>query len=265
VNPISRTGRAMIYPALLKTGYGVWLAGRTLRLLPHLRRRLRSLLDYMFTAGVRTTPVALFVGFFVGMIVALQVGIELSRYGQEESIGTLVAVTMAREMAPFVTCIILAASVASSMAAELGTMKVQEEITALEVMSVDVVSYLVLPRVVGLTLVAPMITLLADVVGILGGGVIAITQLHLDFQAYLHAAQLALEELGGTVALPRDLYVGLFKATVFGFTIAVTGCAAGLQASGGARGVGVTTRVAVRTSIVLIIILNFFLGKLLHG
>ncbi|TAH34890.1 MAG: ABC transporter permease [Planctomycetota bacterium] len=265
MNPFTRTGAGLLRPAMAKAGYGVWLATATLGRLPHLRRRFRALLDYTYLAGVRTTPVVLMVGFFVGMIVSLQVGIELARFGQQESIGLLVAVTMAREMAPFVTCIILAASVASSMAAELGTMKVQDEVTALEVLSVDVVSFLVLPRVLALTLAAPLLTLFADVVGILGGGVIAVTQLHLDFSGYLHNAREALKTTGELIPLPEDLYVGLLKSTVFGFTIAVVGCAAGLQTSGGARGVGETTRAAVRTSIILIIIFNFFLGKALHS
>lgn len=249
---------------MLKAGYGMWLAGRTVVITPHILKRFRSLLDYMYIAGVKTTPVILFVGFFMGMIVALQVGLELARFGQQESIGLLVAVTMAREMAPFVTSIILAASVASAMAAELGTMRVQDEITALEVLSIDVVSFLVLPRVVALTLLAPLLTLLADVVGVLGGGVIAVTQLDLDFYGYLDNALEALRQTGKVIKVPKDLYSGLVKATVFGFAIAVVGCASGLQAKDGARGVGETTRAAVRNSILLIIILNFFLGKLLH-
>ncbi|KAA3608255.1 MAG: ABC transporter permease [Planctomycetota bacterium] len=264
MNPITRTGAEILRPAMTQAGYGIWLAGRTLLTLHHLWKRARQLLDYMYIAGVKTMPVVLFVGFFIGMIVALQVGLELARFGQQESIGLLVAVTMAREMSPFVTCIILAASVASAMAAELGTMKVQEEITALEILSIDVVSFLVVPRVVALTLLAPLLTLLADVVGILGGGVIAVTQLGLDFQGYLDNTRNALSDLGELVPVPWDLYAGLFKALVFGFIISVVGCANGLQAKNGARGVGETTRSAVRNSILLIIIFNFFLGKLLH-
>lgn len=261
---LARTGREIVLPAVNQAGYGLWLAGATLALLKDVPRRRRLLLDSLYVAAVRTAPVVLFVGFFVGMIASMQVGLELARFGQEESIGVLVAVTMAREMAPFVTCLILAASVASAMAAELGTMRVQEEVTALEVLSIDVVSFLVLPRVLALTLAAPLLTALVDLVGILGGGVIAVTQLGLDFAGYLRNAREALEPLGQVVPVPKELYSGLLKATVFGFTIAVTGCTAGLGARGGARGVGEATRAAVRNSIILIIILNFFLGKALH-
>ena len=263
MNWIRRTGAEFLTPAFERAGFGVWLAGRSLLLLPHLLPRRRSFLDQLYLAGVKSLHVTLFVAFFVGMIVAMQVGIELARFGQQELIGPLVAESLTREMAPFVTCVILAASVASAMAAELGTMRVQEELTALEVMSVDTVSFLVVPRVFALTLMAPVLTFLADVVGILGGGVIAGTQLGLDFTGYLNAV---LEQLAGTdvLGLPHSLYSGLLKALVFGFTIAVVGCASGMGARGGAAGVGQTTRSAVRNSIILIIVLNFFLGKALH-
>jgi len=219
----------------------------------------------MYLIGVKTLPVVLFVGFFIGMIVALQIGLELAKFGQEDTIGVLVAVATTREMAPFVTSIILAASVGSAMAAELGTMKVQEEITALEILSVDVVSFLVFPRLLALTILAPILTLLADALGILGGSVIAVNQLGIDFSAYIRSAMEALQTTGTYIPLPKDLYTGLIKAMVFGFVIAVIGCARGLQTTGGARGVGETTRSAVRNSIVMIIILNFFIGKFVHS
>ncbi len=263
MNFLRRLGSKTVTPLLVQAGFGMWLCGRTLSLLPHVPRRLRSTLDQMHLAGVRSLHVVLFVSFFVGMIVSLQIGLELARFGQQESIGILVAITMTREMGPFVTSIILAASVASALAAELGTMKVQDELTALEVMSVDPISYLVLPRVVSLTLIAPILTLLADVVGILGGGVIATAQLHLDMDAYLINVLNSLRTTWSSIPLPRDLYSGLIKATVFGFTIAIVGCASGLRTTTGALGVGRSTRAAVRDSIILIIVLNFFLSRFL--
>ena len=149
------------------------------------------------------------------------------------------------------------------MAAELGTIKVQEELTALEVLSVDTVSLLVLPRVIGLTLMAPILTVVADAVGILGGGIIAVTQLHLDFDGYVLNVIESLRAVGSAIPVPRDLYTGLLKSTVFGFVIAIVGCASGMQAQRGASGVGQTTRTAVRNSIILIIVLNYFLSRLL--
>jgi phospholipid/cholesterol/gamma-HCH transport system permease protein len=262
---IQNFSHRFLRPVVEASGFAMQLAGETLLRFPHCFRRSRLIKDQMFEGGVRTLHVVLLVGFFIGMIVSLQVGVELAMYGQQESVGILVAVLMAREMAPFVTAIVLAASVGSAMAAELGTMKVQEEITALEVLSVDVHSYLVLPRVIGLTLVSPILTVLATWVGTIGGGVIAVTQLGLDFGGYLHNALNSLRDIGDFIPLPVSIYSGLVKSTVFGFVTAVIGCARGLQATNGARGVGESTRAAVRDSIILIIVLNFFLGKfLLH-
>jgi phospholipid/cholesterol/gamma-HCH transport system permease protein len=260
---ITQFGATFLTPLVEQAGFAMGLAGRTIGLLGDTPRRLRPLLDQMFLSGIKGFHVVLLVSFFVGMIVSLQVGLELARFGQQEAIGLLVAVTMAREMGPFITAIILAASSASAMAAELGTMKVQEELTALEVLSVNSVSYLVLPRVIALTLIAPMLTIVADFVGIMGGGVIAVTQLHLDFDGYLLKVVEALRITGDFIPLPRDLFVGLVKSVFFGFTIAVVGCASGMQASEGARGVGRTTRAAVRNSIILIIVLNYFLSRFL--
>ncbi len=261
-DPFSRLGASFLGPLIQQAGFGMWLSGRTLLLLPHSLRRRRSLLDQMYVAGFKSAHVVAFVAFFIGMIVALQIGLKLAQYGQQDSIGMLVAISMAREMGPFVTAIVLAASVASAMAAELGTMKVQDELTALEVLSIDAVSYLVVPRVLALTLMAPILTVVADVVGILGGGVIAVTQLQLDFPAYLLSVD---EVLGdpGVLGLPQDLYAGLIKSAVFGFTIAVVGCGSGMEAEKGASGVAQTTREAVRTSIILIIIFNYFLSWML--
>lgn len=221
--------------------------------------------NQLFTGGVRTLHVILLVGFFVGMIVSLQVGTELAVYGQQESVGLLVSVLLAREMAPVITAIVLAASVGSAMAAELGTMKVQEEITALEVLSIDITSFLILPRVLALTIISPILTILATWIGTLGGGIVAVTQLGLEFDGYAHNAMEALRDIGETIPLPISVYSGLTKSLCFGFITAIIGCSRGLQTENGAQGVGETTRAAVRDSIILIIVLNFFLGKfLLH-
>ncbi len=266
MNLLSSTGARWLAPTIHTTGFAVAVGLRALSRIGHLARRRRSLLDQMHLPGVRTLHVVLFVNFFIGMILALQLGYELARYGQQQAIGFAVAVAMVREMAPVMTAVVLAAAVASAMAAELGTMQVQEEITALEVMSVDVTSYLVAPRVFGLTIMAPILTVLGSVVGILGGGIIAATQLGLDYHGYLLNATEALEDRWvWWLPVPRSVYVSLIKSVVFGFTIAVIGCASGLQARQGARGVGDATRAAVRNSIILIILLNFFIGKLIYS
>jgi len=263
MNIITRTGATWLAPGIENAGYAVGVGLRTLARLPHLFRRRRSLFDQMHLGGIKSAPVVLFVSFFIGMILALQLGYELARYGQQEAVGFAVAVSMVREMGPVMTAVILAASVASAMAAELGTMRVQEEVTALEVMSVDVTSYLILPRILALTLMAPILTIFADIIGIVGGGIIAHTQLGLDYDGYVRNALSSLTDKS-FAGLPRSVYCGLIKSLIFGFTIAVVGCASGLRAQNGASGVGESTRSAVRNSIILIIVLNFFLGKLVY-
>jgi len=206
--------------------------------------------------------VVLLVGLFIGMIVALQTGIELSRFGQQDQIGTIVALSMAREMGPFITAIILAATVGSALAAELGTMAVSEELAALEVMSVDRVKFLVMPRVVGVAVMCPMLTILADAIGIAGGGFIAKSQLNVGLALYWDSALDALQDNDFLFQLPKDVYSGLFKSLVFGILLAIISCAAGLQATAGAMGVGNATRKAVRDSIIAIIVANYFLSWL---
>ena len=133
-------------------GFTTSLLLGTFARLHHVPRRWRFFMDQAYITGVRALPVTAVVALFAGMILALQTGIELQQLGQGNMIGTITALSMCREMGPFMTALILAATVGSSMAAEIGTMKVSEEVTALDVMSVDTNSYLVVPRVVALTL-----------------------------------------------------------------------------------------------------------------
>lgn len=263
MNIVRRVGSKIMAPPLVGAGYTMHLGLAAIGRMRHAPKRWRILMDQMHLCGIKSMHVVLFVNFFIGMILALQLGFELSRYGQQEAVGFAVAVAMVREMAPVMTAVVLAASVASAMAAELGTMRVQEEVTALEVMSIDIYSYLVMPRVLALTLIAPMLTLLSDVVGIIGGGIIAHTQLGLDYAGYLRNGLEALSDTSFFGA-PRSLFAGLMKAMIFGFTISVIGCSNGLRATHGASGVGSSTRAAVRNSIIMIIVLNFFLGKLIY-
>lgn len=260
---ITRIGATILRPTVEAAGNGVSLALQTFAVLPHARRRIRSTLEQMYLIGVKTLHVVLMVGFFIGMIVSLQVGLQLATFSQQESIGLIVAPMMALEMAPLITAILLAASVGSAMAAELGTMKVQEELTALDVLSVNAVSYLVLPRVLALTIMAPILSALVAWVGTLGGGIVAVSQLGISFEGYVHNSVESMRVMREFLPVPKYLYDGLLKAMIFGFVTAIVGCASGMAASNGAKGVGQTTRAAVRNSIILIIVLDFYLGKAL--
>jgi len=254
MNLLTSTGAA-VRERLDSAGFVVDLLVRTATAMPYLPRRLRFTLDTAFNAGVRALPVTMVVAAFAGAILAMQTGIELRRFGDTGVLGTITALSMCREMGPFITGVILAATVGSSMAAEIGTMKVSDEVTALEVMSVDPVNYLVLPRVVALALCCPMLTLLSDLVGIAGGSIIAQQNLGVSQSRFWISAREALET--SESLLPKEVYVGLFKALIFGIAISVGSCASGLRAAGGALGVGLAVQIAVRNSVILIIVLGF--------
>jgi phospholipid/cholesterol/gamma-HCH transport system permease protein len=254
MNPLAHLGQFAVRRAD-KAGFVCDLLVRTATHLPRLRRRMRFMLDTAYSAGVRTLGVTMIVAAFAGAILAMQTGIELRRFGDTAVLGTITALSMCREMGPFITGVILAATVGSSIAAEIGTMTVSDEVAALEVMSIDPVDYLVLPRVVALAVMCPILTVLSNLIGIYGGSVIAEHNLGVTPQLYWMSAKEALTSSG--MLLPKEVYVGLLKALVFGIAIATVSCAAGLRAAGGALGVGLAVQAAVRNSVILIIVLGF--------
>ncbi len=234
-------------------GYGVILFFEAAAYLRVLFRRTswRAFLDQLGVSIVEAIPVTMVVSIFVGMILALNGGLSLSQFGQNSLIGRVVAVAMIREMGPFMTGLILAASIGSAMAAELGTMSVSEEIDALKVMAIDPAKFLVMPRLLAMALICPMMTVYASLTGIAGGAVLANTQLGVSYAIFRNDALQALTA--------KDLYTGLFKALVFGIMIAMVGCTQGLRARGGAIGVGYATRRAVVVSYILIIITGYYI------
>jgi phospholipid/cholesterol/gamma-HCH transport system permease protein len=242
-----------------EVGYRVELLLQVLTRLPAIWKRRALISEQLYVGGIKVVHVVVLVGFSIGMVVSLQTGLELARIGQQDQIGTLVALSMAREMGPFITATILAAAVGSALAAELGTMAVSEELAALEVLSIDRVSFLVMPRVVALAILCPTLTIVCDTVGIVGGGFVARSQLGVGLQLYYDTAIEALQDPSHLIGLPKDVYAGLFKSFVFGILISVISCAAGILAEGGALGVGNATRSAVRDSIILVIVMNYFI------
>jgi len=238
-------------------GFTTSLLLGTFARLHHVPRRWRFFMDQAYITGVRALPVTAVVALFAGMILALQTGIELQQLGQGNMIGTITALSMCREMGPFMTALILAATVGSSMAAEIGTMKVSEEVTALDVMSVDTNSYLVVPRVVALTLMCPIMTILSNLIGIYGGSIVGANKLGVSTTYYWITVHEALSDADNL--FPKDVYTGLVKAVVFGCMIAIVSCSTGLRASGGALGVGRAVQQAVKTSVLLIIVIGYVL------
>lgn len=250
--------------AIATVGSRIDLAWAALVRVHHLPKRMRWFFEQLYQSGIQNLHVVLLVGLFMGMIVSLQTGIELARFGQEGQIGTIVAASMTREMGPFITAIVLAATTGSALAAELGTMSVSDELAALDVMSVDKVSFLVLPRIAALMIIGPVLTVLCDTIGIFGGGFVATSQLGVGWGQFIATALEALQEQGGVIPVPMDVYAGLLKSFVFGGIIAVISCASGLEARGGALGVGRATSRAVRDSIIAVIVANYFLTFFLY-
>jgi phospholipid/cholesterol/gamma-HCH transport system permease protein len=220
------------------------------------KRSRQEVLNQCYVTGIKSLAVISVVAAFTGMILALQTGLELRRFGLQQNIGTAVTVVMLREMGPFMTALIIAASVGSAIAAQVGTMVVSEEVSALEIMSINPVRFIVMPRLFALALMMPLLAVYTNILGILGGAVVGATQLQVSFQAYFDNARLYAEN--------KDLYVGLVKAFVFGVVIATTACHQGFSASEGAVGVGQATRRTVIISFLVILVLGYMLTRVFY-
>ncbi len=216
----------------------------------------REILMQMMMYGIKSLGVITIVAVFIGMILALQTGIELRKFNQEVYIGTAVMATMLREMGPFMTGLILAACVGSAIAAHLGTMVVSEEIDALEVMSIDPIRFLVMPRIVAMGVMTPLLSFYTCVMGVLGGGVVGLTQLGVSWDTYI--------EYATRYADVKDLYVGTFKAFVFGVLLTTVACHEGLSTSQGAVGVGLATRKTVIECFLLILVVGYVITRLFY-
>lgn len=253
---------AVMADAVEHTGHMlVLIAGAYFRLFVNRRpgRTARRLVEQLYVHAVKGLLVVTVVGAFSGMVVALQTGAELKAIGAEETLPRIVAASMAREMGPFITAIILAATAGAAIAAELGTMKVSDEIDALELMNVDPLTFLVSPRIVSMGLACLGLTLWVDVVGMVGGAVVAHAQNGILYSQYLRGVRetLAAEDLFGF--LSKALYSGLVKAWFFGTLIGGLACSSGLRATGGALGVGRAVRTAVTASVVVTLIVGYLI------
>jgi phospholipid/cholesterol/gamma-HCH transport system permease protein len=215
----------------------------------------RELLRQMVRVGVTSTPVVALTAMFTGMVLALQTFTVLKRFNAESYVGSLVALSMVRELSAVLSSLIVAGRAGSAMGAELGTMRVTEQIDALELMATDPVHYLVVPRVWAATLTMPLLVVLADGIGIFGGYVVAVVLMGANPVSYLNTSFQFMEL--------KDLLSGLIKAAIFGMLLATIGCQYGFHTTGGAEGVGRSTTSAVVLASIAILIADFFLTKLL--
>lgn len=208
--------------------------------------RWKSTIQQMVLIGFNAIPIVAVICFFVGLIMAMQAAYQLERFGASIYVADLVGVSMTRELGPLLTAIIVAGRSGSAIAAEIGTMKVNEEIDALQTMGFNPVRFLVVPRLLALIIVLPCLALIADLVGILGGFFLAVTNLNISFVRYFNQTAEAL--------VMKDLITGLVKTFFFATIIAQVGSYQGSIVEGGAEGVGKSTTTSVVTSIFLIII-----------
>jgi phospholipid/cholesterol/gamma-HCH transport system permease protein len=217
----------------------------------------RELVRQCVEVGVRSLPVVAITGGFTGMVLAYQSAIAFARFGAEELVGTVVALSMVRELGPVLTGAMVAGRVGSAMAAELGSMRVTEQIDALVTLGADPLRHLVVPRLLAATVMLPTLVVFANGLGILGGGFVAVQVLGANPHVYAARSLQYLEV--------ADLHVGLAKAALFGATLALVSCHAGYRVSGGAREVGRAVTRAVVVSLVLVLVFDYLLTAWCFG
>ena len=247
---------SFLQPFLLEVGRFFEILGRVLAWTPRPPYDVRELVRQMLRVGVDSLPVVLLTALFTGMVMALQTFSTLKRVNAEGFVGTLVALSMVRELSPVISSLLIAGRCGSAMGAELGTMRVTEQIDALEVLATDPVHYLVVPRVWATVLTLPLLIVVADVVGIGGGYLISVVYFGANPVTYMENTFRFMDV--------EDVTSGLIKAAVFGLIIAVVGCQKGYFTRGGAEGVGRSTTRAVVLASIAILISDFFLTKVLY-
>lgn len=218
--------------------------------------RLSHIVKQMAKIGVESLPIVSLISLFTGMVLGLQSAYQMQKISAEMYIASLVALSMTRELGPVLTALIVAGRCGASITAELGTMKVTEQIDALETMAANPVNYLVVPRFWALLLMLPVLTLYSDIIGIIGGYIIGRYKLHITHHMY---NRMTFEPLAN-----KDIYSGLLKSAVFAVIICTIACFEGLNAKEGAEGVGKATTSSVVRSFILIIMADCLLTALLY-
>ncbi len=253
LGPLAVTGRAVL-AALAAVGRIALFAGRGVAHLVRPPFYGREALTALMQIGWLSLPVVGFTALFTGGALALQIYSGGSRFNAEAVVPSIVAIGMARELGPVLGGLMVAARVASSIAAEIGTMKVTEQIDALVTLSTEPMKYLVAPRLLAATLAVPFLVAVGDAIGIMGGWLVGVNRLGFNSAAYLRNTADFLEVW--------DVTSGLIKGAVFGFLVALLGCYHGMASARGARGVGQATKSAVVGASVAILAANYVLTEL---
>ena len=223
-----------------------------------------DVIQQMDAIGVGSLGIVLLAGFFTGMVLALQSAVQLQAFGATDYIGSLIAASMIRELGPVLAGLMVAGRVGSGIAAQLGSMRVTEQIDALNTLGTDPIKKLVTPRVLAALIMVPVLTVINDFVGILGGSVISRFYLGKPLSLYWRTVFEQMLNGGFTLHyIPNDFIQGLTKPFVFGAIISLTGCYFGLRTKGGTEGVGVATTRTVVTASILILIVDYFLTQII--
>jgi phospholipid/cholesterol/gamma-HCH transport system permease protein len=248
--------RAAVENKVREVGSFSMLAGRVFECCVRCLPRYGLLMPQMLKIGVRSLPVVLITGTFTGMVLAVQTHSQFARVNMENLMGAVVSVSMVREIGPVLTGLVLAGRVGASMTAELGSMKVSEQIDALRALGTDPVAYLIVPRFISCVLLIPLLVAYSDLLGILGGWLVSVHVFAVDRHFYWEFAARYVETW--------DIFSGMIKASVFGGLLCLLCCFKGFSTVGGAEGVGKATTEANVASSIGIIITNFFLALLLR-
>lgn len=228
-----------------------------LRLLPRVRDYWRLMTDQMIKIGIHSLPIILIIAFFAGMVTSVQTGYQFQGYVPVYLVGSVVLESVVLELAPVLGALVLSGRVGATIAAEIGTMKVTEQIDAMEVMAMDPILYIAIPRILAGMFMLPILVVFADLIGVLSGMVVAVNTMDVSVPEFVRG----MREFFKT----KDAFFGLAKAFAFGLTITSIGCYQGFKVrpGSGAEGVGSATTNTVVVSCVLILILDYLLAKTL--
>lgn len=228
---------------------------RIVRSSPGIFRNMKNITLQMERIGIGSIPLVLVTSLFVGAVTAIQAAYQFQGFVPMRYIGAVVGKSVTLELGPVLTALVVGGRVSAAIAAELGTMKVTEQIDAMEMIAIDPVDYLVLPRIVAATLMLPVLTVFSDLLAILGGMMVSKISMGVSMNVFQSGLRLLFES--------QDLIGGLVKTFFFGFIIAFMGCYHGFSTKGGAEGVGIATMKAVVSSCLLILVANYLLASLI--
>jgi phospholipid/cholesterol/gamma-HCH transport system permease protein len=231
------------------------LLWNVVKVVPRTFNNLPSVFVQMERIGIGSIPLVLVTSLFVGAVTSVQAAYQFHGYVPLRYLGTVVGKSVILELGPVLTALVVGGRVSASIAAELGTMKVTEQIDAMEMIAIDPIEFLVLPRIVAATFMLPVLTVFSDLLAILGGMVVAKISMNVSYNLFASGLKLLFQS--------QDLIGGLFKTFFFGFIIAMMGCYNGFSTKGGAEGVGISTMRAVVSSCLLILITNYLLASII--